>query len=66
MHYKVVELKKGGMLSRRMKAADLEQKLNQEAEGGWVLDQILDGETFGFVTGSKDVLLMIFREVSPT
>ncbi len=59
--YKVVEQKAKSFLKGVMKAQDLEDLINQYANEGWDLDRIVAGETASFVTGSKDVFLIIFK-----
>jgi len=59
--YKVVEQKQKSFVRGRMRASDLEGLLNTWAEQGWTLDRIISGETFSFLTGDKDVFMVIFR-----
>ncbi len=61
--YKVVEVKHNSFGRGRMSAYDLEYKINQWANVGWVLDRIVTGETaYVLGMGSKDVFLLIFRK----
>jgi len=59
--YKVAEQKQKSLLKGKMKAVDLESLLNQYANEGWILDRIIGGETYSFLTGGKDVFLIVFR-----
>jgi hypothetical protein len=59
--YKVVEQKKKSWMKGVMRAEDLENVLNEHANQGWTLDRIVAGETFSFITGDKDVFLLIFK-----
>lgn len=59
--YKVVEQKQKTFLKGRMRASDLEKILNDHGAEGWTLDRLVSGETHSFVTGGKDVFLIIFR-----
>ena len=61
MPYKVVEVAQKKMFGRRMKPSDLEAVLNKVADDGWALDRILDADTVDFLTGNRDVFLLIFR-----
>ena len=60
--YKVVEQRqKSAIRKHRMKSEDFEKMLNEHADG-WVLYRIVSGETHSFVTGGKDIYLVIFRK----
>ncbi|MNS62381.1 hypothetical protein D3C72_954400 [compost metagenome] len=59
--YKVVEKKKRSLMKGVIKAQDLEDAINEYANQGWILDRILADETYSFLTGDKDVFLLIFR-----
>lgn len=60
-NYKVVEQKQKSLFKGKMRAAELESLINQYANEGWILDRIIGGETYSFLTGGKDVFLVIFR-----
>ena len=45
----------------RMKPAELERLLNENAGEGWALDRILDGEGYASLAIGKDVFYVIFR-----
>jgi len=64
MIYKVVEQKQKSFLRGKMRASDLEAVINTHAAEGWILDRLVSGETFSFLTGGKDVFLIIFRKES--
>jgi len=59
--YKVVEQKHKSLIKGRIRAKDFEDLLNKHPADGWVLGRIISGETFSFLTGGKDVYLVIFR-----
>jgi hypothetical protein len=59
--YKAVEIKHKSMTWGRMTTEDLEKAINTHAKEGWKLDKIISGETASFVSGSKDVFLLIFE-----
>ena len=61
--YKVVEVNQKKGFGRHMTAKDLEKILNKEAvDGGWTLDRIMDAEAVGYILGSRDIFLVIFRK----
>lgn len=60
--YKVIEQKQRKFMGGRIKAKDLERILNEGAEDGWTLDRILAGERYDFLTGDRDVFLLVFRQ----
>lgn len=60
--YKVVEHKQTKFLGGRIKPKDLEKLINKGAEGGWSLDRILVGPDHEFLTGGRDVFLLVFRK----
>lgn len=60
--YKVIEQKQKTLFKGKLRASDLEALINQNANEGWILDRIIGGETYSFLTGGKDVFLVIFRK----
>jgi len=61
-HYTVVEIKRKSLLKGRMRAPDLQLKINEYAHRGLILDKIVSGETASHLVGAKDVFLLIFKE----
>lgn len=59
--YRVHEVKKKKFIHSRMTTEDLQIAINEWAQYGWELDKIVSGETFHFITGGKDVFLLIFK-----
>ena len=59
--YKVVDVDHKKLFGGRMSAKDLEGVLNDEADGGWALDRIVDANTLGFL-GKRDVFLLILQK----
>lgn len=60
--YKVVQVDQKKGFGRHFGAKDLEKVLNKEAEGGWTLDRIMDAEAAGYIMGTRDTFLLIFRK----
>ena len=61
-HYTVVEVKRKGVMGKRLRAADLQLAINEHAHKGLVLDRIVSGETARHLVGARDVFLLVFRE----
>jgi hypothetical protein len=44
-----------------MELEDLENKINEFATQGWILDHIVSGETAGSLGFGKDVFILVFK-----
>lgn len=61
--YRVVEQKKKSLFRGPMTVEELEERINEHARDGWVLDRIVAGETASFMGFcDKDVFRIIFRK----
>lgn len=66
MLYRVVELRRVSFFSGWATAQELQDALNRHAAAGWVLEQILAGETSAIAgLSGKKVYLLVFRTDPP-
>ena len=59
--YKLVEIKQKSFFKGHMKLEALEDKINEYASEGWILDRIVSGETAGSLGIGKDVFILVFK-----
>ena len=59
--YKLVEIKQKSFFKGHMKLEAFEEKINEYASQGWILDRIVSGETAGTLGLGKDVFILVFK-----
>lgn len=59
--YKIVELNTRTLMKGRLRLRHVEAILNKWSADGWQLDRIMTGADYSFLSGKKEVYLIIFK-----